>query len=107
MQWKMKKANATGFFVRDIIIKQDHLNGICMDFLHRPPQTPPVEEAHPDLPGRKATNAQPLLKQNADSNSYDSYLSEVSGADGPSQREGSGMGRYVELQITTNFSFLR
>src|SRR5215216_6791628 len=102
MQWKMKKANVIGFFARDIIMKQDRLNGTYMDFLHRPPQTPPVEEAHPDLPEGKATNTQPLLKLNADSNSNDSHLSEVSGADGPSLREGSGMGRYVELQITTN-----
>jgi error-prone DNA polymerase len=64
----------------------------------RPPQTPPVEGL---------STAQPSLKQGAYSNNKDTLQSKVSVSDGPSHREGSGMGRYVELQITTNFSFLR
>ena len=70
-----------------------------MDSLHkgRPPQTPPAE-------GR--SNAQPSLKQDADGNSKDISQSVVSATDGLPTRK-VGMGCYSELQVTTNFSFLR
>src|SRR5205085_11555463 len=51
--------------------------------------------AHPDLPGGKATNAQPLPNQDANNNAF-SLQSEVSAADHPSTG-GAGGGRVVFL----------
>jgi len=51
------------------------------------------ETAHPDLPGGKATNPQPLLKQDA-SNNKDSLSSQVSAADSSptgGSRKGAGL----------------
>ena len=85
-----------------------------MDFLHdgRPPQIPPVE-------GLRHT--QPLLTNDSSyvlafsTSEVGALLFPVGGieggrevsAKGHSPTGGAGGGRYVELQITTNFSFLR
>src|SRR5687768_5690718 len=96
----MKKANATGCFDPGIITKQDHLNGICMDFLHdnqAPSGSPSGGETQtqPSLIGETEKRIKPL----------ESGASVLDGL--PTGKVGMGRASYVELQITTNFSFLR
>ena len=80
-------------------MKQNHQNGFCMDFLlkGRPPQSPKGE----------VTTAQPLPVEEAvqDAAAVKSGLGAKAGL--PLPGEGRDGGQYTELQITTNFSFLR